>query len=242
MNPTATKEYIPFFHEVLTSPAGSLPKGAQWIVMFEDLQGTIMPGIKTALENENQKWGIERAAMAITNPLFQKNSGCIFCQAIAVPGETLTTNAAGNIVSGAFLRSYVNEGRNQPPEMRMSFLDTNVSFADNFLRSWAISTANFGMLARSRWSEENYRTNAYCYKLGSFAHDKPPTILMKVSFIDICCTSVSEEEYSYELATSYSKREAKFIYNHYSIDTESDNDDFLNNATQTKSAPKSPAG
>ncbi len=232
-NPTLTKEYIPFFHNVLTTPAGALPRGAQWIVAFHNLQANILPGIKTALEYESKTWAIEAASKAITNDLFQKNSGCIFCQAIGLPGESLTANPAGNVVSNSFVRSYVAEGRTQWPEMRMSFLDTNISFADSFLRAWVISTGMHGMLARDRGGNESYRTDVTCYKLGSKKASLPPTILAKFEFFDVCCISVNEEEYTYEPSTSYSKREAKFIFNHYLVDTVSDND-FLTNSTKVR--------
>jgi hypothetical protein len=238
-NPTHTKNYIPFFHGILTTPAGALPRGAQWIVAFHDLQKNILPGIKTALEFESKAWAIEAASQSITNDAFQKSSGCIFCQAIGLPGESLTTNPVGNIVSNSFVRSYVADGRNQWPEMRMSFLDTNISFADSFLRAWVVSTGMHGMIARDRGGMDSYRTDLTCYKLGSKSVDMPPTILTKYQFYDICCVSVSEEENSYEPSTSYVKREAKFIFNHYSIDTVSDND-FLGDSTKVRTTPGFP--
>jgi hypothetical protein len=240
MNPTETTGYISFFHDILTTPAGSLPKGAQWLVAFSDLKANILPGITEALRRESKPWLIDLASEAITNDIFQKNSGCVFCQAIAIPGEIITTNAAGNIETNSFLKTYVGGGRTLWPELRMSFFDSNISFADSFLRAWAISTANFGMLARYRGTTENYRTDLTCWKLGSYAPDYPPTVLMKVTFYDICCVSVSEEELTYEAATAYFKREAKFIYNHYSIDTVGGNAEFLSNASMPKSHPSSP--
>ena len=225
---------IPYFFQILNTPAGSLPKGAQWVVVFEDLASNILPGIKLALQYEGHEWKINKAAQVVTSDNYQKTSGCVFCQAIGLPGESMTANLEGNIVSNAFLRSHVGQGRNQQQSMRMTFLDTNVSFAENFLRPWSISTANFGLIARS--GTENYRTNAHCYKLGSFSSSKPPVVTMKVSFYGLCCIGVSEEEYNYNTASSPVNREGTFIYNHYAVNTETGNM-FLNSSSSTKDLP-----
>lgn len=209
-----------FLNQVLSTPAGALPKGAQWIVLFDDLATHILPGIRSALSLEKKSWGIDRAYNTITSPQFQSTNGCVYCQAISMPGDSMVVNPEGNIMSNAFLRSYVGQGRNQFPEMRMTFLETNISFTENFLRPWVISTANWGLLARERTDPRNYRTNAYLYQLGTYSMDRPPYILMRMTFFDICCVSVSDEEYNYApVVGTPLLREAQFIYNYYSVNT-----------------------
>ena len=232
--PFTNQSPVPYFYQLLNTPAGSLPKGAQWVVMFEDLAKNILPGIEQALKYEGHEWKIAKAAQVVIGDNYQKTSGCIFCQAIGLPGESMTANLEGSIVSNAFLRSHVGQGRNQQQTMRMTFIDTNVSFAENFLRPWSISTANFGLIARETGSAENYRTNAHCYKLGGFSSSEPPVVTMKLSFYGLCCISVTEEEYGYATATSPVNREAQFIYNYYSIDTETGNS-FLDAAAASSS-------
>lgn len=214
---------IPYFFQILNTPAGSLPRGAQWVVVFEDLVTNILPGIKLALKYEGHEWKINKAAEVVTNETYQKTSGCVFCQAIGLPLESMVANLEGSIQSNAFLKSFVGGGRNQSQSMRMTFLDTNVSFAENFLRPWSISTANFGLIARLASSPENYRTNLHCYKLGSFSSTMPPVVTMKMSFYGLCCIGVTEEEYTYQTANAPVLREATFIYNYYAIDTEANN-------------------
>lgn len=239
------KQNIPAFLSLfLSRPASALPKGAQWVVAFENLSSRILPGIKKAYEYEPraQEWQTERAARAVLSDEYQSTRGCLFCQAIALPGEATQVNAEGNIKSNGFIRSYVGAGRDDFPKMRMTFLETNVSFADNFLRGWALSTSNFGMLARSKSDPLNYRTNLICYKIGTIAPDLPPFILMTMSFYDICCISVSEEEYNYAPSTSPVMREAQFVYNSYSVDTATGNSESMltNNRTLTRKAEIAP--
>lgn len=224
-----------FLQQVLSNPASALPKGAQWVVYFEDLQKTILPGIKQACSYEpaSKSWLIEKANNLLTDPSgpYQQKQGCMFCQAIDLPGEGTTAVVEGNIKSNAFIRSYVGAGREDFPQMRMTFLETNVSFTDNFLRGWSLSTSNFGMIARNKDGSDpkNYRTNLICYKIGTVAQDLPPFVLMKMSFYDICCISVSNEEYNYSPVTAPVMREARFIFNHYSVDTTTSNNEFVLN-------------
>jgi hypothetical protein len=209
-----------FLQGFLTRPATAIPKGAQWVVSFDDLN-SILPSIKKAYDYEPSnigKWSTAQAAGTILNDSYQKNRGCMFCQAIALPGESMTANVEGSIVSNAFIRSYVGGGRNAFPIMRMTFIDTNISFADSFLRGWALATANFGMIARN---DIVYRTNLNCYKFA--ITPKGPFIIQTMKFKDICCISVSEEEYTYSPGTSPVLREAQFVYNNYMIDTEQGN-------------------
>ena len=219
--PFTNQTPVPYFLQLLSTPAGSLPKGAQWVVVFEDLAGRILPGIKLALQYEGHEWKIEKAAGVVTNENFQKTSGCVFCQAIGLPSESMVANLAGDLVYNGFLRSHVGQGRNQDQSMKVTFLDTNVSFTENFLRPWSISTANFGLIARD--DDKQYRTNAHFYKLGSYSSKLPPVVTMKVSFYGICCIGVTAEEHSYEGASTPIRREATFIYNYYAIDTDTGN-------------------
>lgn len=220
-----------FLNVFLGNPASSIPKGAQWAVFFDDLK-TILPAIQLAYSSEpggNNAWKTEEAARVILNENYQNRDGvgCLFCQALSIPGEGLTPVAEGIKYNG-FLRSYLGAGRNDFPIMRMTFLDTNISFTDTVLRGWALATAKFGMIARS--GEKNYRTNMTCYRYSITPNG--PSILQKVYFEGICCVSIEEEELNYDPMSSAPKRRAQFIYHNYHMDTVTDVDpSILNNAT-----------
>ena len=204
-----------FLDQFLSKPVSSIPKGAQWAVFFSDLFGSILPAITEAYKFEPTPWKTEQAAGAILTNSYQQDKGCLFCQAIGLPGDGLTPVSEGNIKTNAFLRSYVGAGRTDLPLLRMTFLETNVSFCDSFLRGWALATANFGLIARS--GDKNYRTNLTCYKFG--ITPEGPIVTMQMTFEGICCVNVSDEEFNYNPGTSPVERTANFIYNSYSIDT-----------------------
>lgn len=221
VTPKAKASY--FLDVLLKTPAGSIPKGGQWAVFFDDLE-SILPAIQNAYKGEPNAnlWNTEKAAMSILNQNFHRTEGigCIFCQAIKIPGEGSTPIAEG-IKYNSYIRSYVGAGRNDFPIINMAFLETNISFADTILRGWALATAKFGMIARDADSGKNYRTNMTCFKYT--ASPKGPQILMKVQFTGICCISVDDQEYNYDPMTVAIKRQAQFLYHDFYIDTVTDN-------------------
>lgn len=217
--------YITYFHDIISSAAGSLIKSPVWVVEFDNLREYILPGIQKALSYEPRGWDVNTAANVICSDGYQKNAGCIICQGIDVPGQDTNVMPEGNIQYNGFLRSYVGQGRVDNPIMRMTFLETNVSFADNVLRPWAISTATFGMVARFRRTPENYRTNLECWQIGGRNTPSGPqaTVLKHFTFYDICCISVNNEELNYIGQTQPAMREAQFVYNYYTVDSQGDN-------------------
>jgi hypothetical protein len=218
-----------FLGDFLQRPASSIPKGALWAVTFETqlgLKNMIYPAIKLAYEREPSiagKWNTEEAANAILTPEYQSTNGCLFCQGLSFAGESSRVSPEG-IVGNGLIRSYVGEGRDAFPIMKMSFLETNVSFVESFLRGWALATANFGLVARSKNGPEpdkNYRTDVFCFRFTTVSPLETFGITQVVTFKDVCCVSVSPEEYNYTPATGPRLRDAEFIYNSYSIDTSS---------------------
>ena len=206
-----------FVSSFLSKPTTSIPKGAQWAVFFNDLERTILPAIELAYKREpvGSNWKTQEAAAAILTQEYQSNKGCLFCQAIGLPGEGGNPVPAGDIKYGSLVRSHVGAGRNDYSAMRMTFLDTNVSFCDSFLRGWALATSAFGMVVRS--GEFNYRTDLICVKFG--ITPVGPVILQQMSFQGLCCISVSEEEYNYREVTAPVEREAQFLYHSYQVET-----------------------
>lgn len=202
-----------FLSTFLGRPASSLPKGGQWAIVFHDLERKVLPAIELAHKGEpGLLWDTKEAARTILTDQYQTDNGCLFCQAISLPGEGLTPVAEG-LKSNAFIRTYVGAGRNDFPVLRMSFLETNISFADTFLRGWALATAKYGLVARS--GTKNYRTGMTCFKYAIGPNGL--YLRQQVEFEGVCCISVSDEEYNHDHSTSAMKRDAQFIYHNYSI-------------------------
>jgi hypothetical protein len=214
-----------FLSTFLNKPASTILKAGKWAVFFDNLKETILPGIIEAYKGEpTQSWNVEKAANTILTKDYQNTHGCLFCQAISIPGEGSTPVPEG-IKYNSYIRSYVGAGRNDFPLMRMSFLETNVSFADSFLRGWALATSKFGMIARS--GVKKYRTNMSCYRYT--ISPQGISISQKMRFEGICCINVDELEYNYDHPTVVTKRNAQFVYHNYYMDNVTLADPFILN-------------
>lgn len=220
---------IPFFLDTfLSKPASSLPKGAQWVLVFEGAyisnDERLVPGneivpvtaIKNGVQYEPRQWDIDGGLRTILTKDYQQTKGCLFAQAVQIPGESMVANPEGVQMNG-FIRTFSGGGRNPFANLQISFLETNVSFVDNVIRPWTIATAHLGLIARS--GPENYRCNISVYKLGVISSNQTPYIACKYTFFGACPIEVSGEEYNYTQTTSPVNREATFIYHYYTVET-----------------------
>lgn len=214
---------IPLFLETfLNKPASALPKGSQWVVDFEGLKDVRQAILQTAAR-EPRKWDIEAGLDLLVNTEDYNSRGCLFAQAVQIPGESVIANPEG-IQKNHFIRSATGDGRSDytPTGLSMVFLNTNVSFVDNVIRPWVITTGRLGLIARPDGPTQ-YRQNISVYKLGVIAPTQPPFILQKYTFYGTCPIDVSSEEYNYSPETSPVNREATFIYHYYSLETSKNN-------------------
>lgn len=223
---------VPYFlEEVLSSPAGSIPKGAQWMLQFEGLYtgkekstgGSIVPiqAIKKYGTNTQPgQWVIDECVDATVSDTFQTRKGCVFIQAVQMPGESTAIVPVGDQMNG-YLRTYVGGGRDIYQTMKMEFLDTNISFVDNTIRAWVVATSRLGLIART--GEKNYRCNFSVWKLGVTSAEEPPTVTQKYTFFGACPVEVSSDEWNYSAGTSFVSRSVSFLYHYYTLDTFTEN-------------------
>lgn len=225
---------VPFFlNSFLSKPASTLPKGAQWVLSFDgvytpSLNGTagtrpnpansVVPvtAILLGIRFEPQIWDIEGGLNTLLARDYQQTKGCLFAQAVQIPGESTIANPEG-IQTNGFIRTFSGGGRNSFPALQISFLETNVSFVDNVLRPWTVATAHLGLLARD--GEANYRGIITVYKLGVLSAGAPPYVACKYTFFGVCPIEVSGDEYTYSANNFPSVRSASFIYHYYTLET-----------------------
>jgi hypothetical protein len=210
-------DQIPFFlGSFLSKPASALPKGAQWVLEFTFDNGQIVPtaAIKKCIKFEPNAWEIEEAMDIVLEDTYHKSKGCLFAQAVQIPGESMVANPEGLQTNG-FIRGFVGGGRDSFPSLQVVFLETNISFVDNVIRPWVIATSHLGMIARS--GNDNYRGIINVYKLGVINSFEPPIVTQKYTFYGICPISVGGEEYNYNVSNSPINRETNFTYHYYSV-------------------------
>ena len=210
-----------FFESFLSKPASALPKGAQWVVDFEGLNDVKDAILRTA-ELEPGKWNVKDGLNLLVSTQDYNRKGLLFCQAVSVPGESTVVNPEG-IQKNHYIMTATGDGRSPyaPTGLRMVFLDTNVSFVDNVIRPWVVTTARLGMIARNK--PNVYRQDISVYKIGVLTPQQPPFILQKYTFKGCCAIDVSEEEYNYGPTNAPVNREATFVYHYYTLETNRNN-------------------
>lgn len=207
-----------FLSDFLSKTPTAIPKSAQWIMVFDGFPA----GIRLAASFEPRAWKIDEALALVTNSTAAKNKGCLFCQALEIPGESLTVSQGTPLQYGGYIFPNVMQGREAPGRLRTQFLDTNISFAENVIRPWTLATAHFGLIARSEADPRQYRTNITFYQLGSFEQFQEAFPIKKITFYGACPISVGEKEYNYVADTSAPVYSAEFLFNYYQVETGKD--------------------
>lgn len=206
-----------FFDAFLSRPASTLPKGSQWVVDFEGLQDVKSAILKT-VSLEPQKWSIKEGLNLLTDSGDYNRKGLLFAQAVSIPGESTVANPEG-IQKNHFIQTTTGDGRSPYASnaLNISFLETNVSFVDNVIRPWVITTARLGLIARPP-GETNYRQNISVYKFGVLTPNQPPFILIKYTFYGACPIEITSEEYNYSPTTGAINRDVTFLYHYYKVE------------------------
>lgn len=225
---------IPYFLDnFLSNFETAIPRGAQWLLYFEGIENIVDVVLETLKEREPTRWFIDELAKKIgQNPIIQRDKGCLFAQAVEIPGESTIVNPEGVQMNG-FLRTTVGGGRTEYSSgIRIGFLETNYSFVDTVIRPWVITTGHLGLIARTN-PKEQYRCNLFVIKLG--VKEGPiinkdgslktpgsaPIPLQKYKFFNVCPVSITGEEYNFSPATGPVIRETTFIYDYYTVDGDS---------------------
>jgi hypothetical protein len=221
---------IPYFlTNFLSKPETAIPKGAQWVLYFEGLNSIVDVVLRTLNEREPENWDIATLANKIgKNPIIQVDKGCLFAQAVEIPGESIIANPEGIQMNG-FIRTTIGQGRGDySTGIKIAFLETNYSFVDTIVRPWVITTGHLGMIARTD-PQQQYRCNIVICKLGAIAgpilnkagtvveEGIGPVVLQKYTFFGACPIMISGEEYNYSPATGPVIRETTFVYNYYNV-------------------------
>lgn len=217
-----------FLGSFLSKFETAIPKGAQWVLYFEDLPSIVNVVLKTIQEREPNGWDIAALANKIgKDPIIQTTKGCLFAQAVEIPGESIVANPEGIQMNG-FLRTTTGNGRGDySTGIRIAFLETNYSFVDTVIRPWVITTGHLGLITRP--PSQQYRCNIIVCKLGAVAGPKlkndgtvlqegiGPVVLQKYTFFGACPISITGEEYNYSATTGPTIRETTFLFNHYTV-------------------------
>jgi len=216
-SPDITQSHIPYFHRMMCNWAYNIPLNFQWVLVISAqnksyLKNKIKQHVTTL---EPVGWSMANTVDSTLSHATQDVIGCIFAQAISLPGETVNTEHVG-VMDGSnrgFINAPIISGRGNFAALRTSFLETNRSFVDGVLRPWSIVVAHEGLIAK----QQSIKANIDMYELAKNGECNPTVVRKHWHFKDCVPIIISEEEKTYDGGSDYPKRQVSFIYNSYYV-------------------------
>jgi hypothetical protein len=129
----------------------SIPLTTQWIILINEYPKCVNTSILQSLERTDgsrKGFDIDSAGTILKSYPLQKITGCIFAQAVALPGEAFGTENINIDNSRGFNPVPISKDREPNNDLLIDFLETNTSFVDFVLRPWIIAGAHYGFVAR----------------------------------------------------------------------------------------------
>lgn len=223
--PDLTHSHIPYVHNMFCQWAYQPALQFSWVLVIEAhnreyLLNRINSRIKTM---EPTGWDVTNIVRDTWTDQTQNIVGCIFAQAVDIPGETIKTEKVG-ITEGSnrgFINANIINGRNDFEPLVAGFLETNQSFVDGVLRPWNILVAHDGLIARPR--NQSIKADIHVYQLAKTGEYSPNAVRKAWTFTDCVPSVITSEQLTYN-SGDYGKRQASFIYNSYYINQEQQSD------------------
>lgn len=222
--PGITQGNLTFFHQTMCQWAYNIAMPFNWVLIIDAINPQyLLSKINSTFPSlEPPGWDVNDIVSDVWADQVQNTVGCLFAQTVGLPGETVNVDRIG--ISEGSNRGFINApiitGRTNFENLDATFLETNQSFVDGFLRPWSIVVAHEGLLARS--GDQSIKANIYVYQLAkdTFESDgiiRPNVVRKAWMFREAAPIFVSPDQLTYERGDGYGKRHAQFVYNSYNI-------------------------
>lgn len=220
--PDIQQGHIPYFHQMICQWAYTIAQQFSFVIVIEAKNKDYLLGkIKSTIPNlEPPGWDVETMVDDTWKDSTQDVVGCIFAEAVRIPGENVGIEHVG-INEGSrrgFINAPIVNGRDDFQNLEIGFKETNQSFVDGVLRPWSILVSHEGLLARP--SNQSIKANIQVYQLARAISEpnmiKPNVIRKHWTFADCAPINVVDEDLSYS-STDYGKRQVQFVYNSYNL-------------------------
>lgn len=207
--------YEQFLYRLLFS-SNSIPLQSQWFMLINELP---KPGSSNHLIKELNRYTVEDWEIedgykeGISDEFHNKSNGCIFAQAVVLPGDGITVTRQGSENTG-YLRGLTGSGRKNFEELTTSFLDTNTSFTDFVLRPWV------ALVGYKSLKDQTLKSTITIFNLKKTGAGNPLRPRKTTTFHNCVPTSIDSEEYNY-LGDKIIQRKVTWSYDYYIVKTES---------------------
>ena len=206
---------IPFyewFYNVILTSANSVPIQSLWTAFFSnpvDLNRAIQA---SRYENLGPWKNLASLAAGAAVNTVQSANGALFCNSVTIPGDGMNTSKTGPEGSG-LIKGNISNGRQDMENLRLSFIDTNMSFADYNLRPWAIYASHKSL------KDPTVKTTITVIQWTKTGEKKPLLPRAIWTFHDACPVSLKSDDWKYE-GDNVVYREVEFAYNFYALNAD----------------------
>lgn len=200
-----------FLSNFLSKPVGSIPRVPIWSITFDSIPLDTIIRVNDYEENFIQQLD-DNTLKTLCGDVLHTSKGCLYAQGVQLPGDGFTSNAEGQQQGGLY-REYMNQGRDDLSKIKVSFIDTSVSFVEHVVRPWVLMVSWLGMIKRSL----EYRTNINVMRWGlGMNGGNTPVIYQQWTFYGACPVSVSNEDIDYTVQSGFIRRDVSFVFQKYS--------------------------
>jgi hypothetical protein len=227
--------YEDFLYNILADADNAVTESSYWVCFFTigtNTPTTLKSSIRSLISKyASQEFGITTGNASIfkdrtfnldPNPWivgektgnakdqFENNlkNAMMLVQGVEIPGDSFGVTRQGEMNVGGFLRPAIGQARDDMPEMNITFLENNSSITDLVLRPWVIHSS----YASLKFAVKGTIT---CYNL-----TRSPSgfrVRKQFKFYNAVPMSIDSEQYDYSSASSFGKRQVKFVFSHYDI-------------------------
>lgn len=201
----------------------SIPSEANFIVKIDDLPYL---AIENAIQNyydENAQWGDIRGLRNQLIKFIEEdkkiNGRIIFATGVTIPGETLASGRVGpstnTTIHGNLLSAPVIKGRSDPNNLSISFIETNISFADYILRPWLFAVSTFGLFG-GKTPSQRVKVNLEVWHIDGFSKNSNST-RKQITYLDCAPISVPDFAYAYGESGNVRVVNTNWTYKSYKI-------------------------
>lgn len=227
----ADKGPIPAFLDLLGKWPTSIPLKTMWSVeltvprvmntyLAEPLSN---PAISYAARgaDASKSWDVDQQRQEIVGATTKEINGWYLGNMLATGIDFISDGIASKRVSiensAGYLGGIVTTGRSELDGLRISFLETNISYVDTAIRPWMINVAADSLVAYNRRDSLRLRSDIVCSLYALTGPGKAPIKRKTYYFYNAFPTSIPGEKYISNGDSAIISTTVSFTYSHYSI-------------------------
>lgn len=220
-----TGGHIPYYLSLLCEWPTSIPLTSMWVCLIMPhnpayLLGKLarIGGLEVHGASPNgTSWSIAQGINEVWTNQTQAVIGCTYALGVEVPGESVNTIFAGmgDNVNRGFLQGTISVARNAPERLKISFIETNSSFVDMFVRPWTILASHKGLFAYPY--DQSIKSTIHMFHLAKTGATSQSIVRKRITYFDAVPVMVPGEANTRSESNTVDARSCEFVYNSYTI-------------------------